>query len=330
MGTKKTLLWAGGCMTLLVACASAADDPVVGRPKTTGHGSLGASGSSDSTGGGASITTGGNVVGAGGGAAQGPGGMSSQGAAGSGISGTGGSASPGSGGAPSGSGGAAATGTGGTGGSNISCTPPPDVGVTPLGTMINDMEMGTAIQTTSTPGYWFTYNDATPGAMQTPSVGGSFNTTQLMPPRGSSNYAVHTSGSGFTGWGAGMGFNFIGPKMSTVDASKYKGITFYGKGSGTIRVNVLTKATAPEGCVCTTQPKGCYDHFAALKTLPADWSQLNVSFTELAQQGYGAPATFDPKTLLGVNFQALNPSMTLPSPSPFSVDLWVDDVAFIP
>jgi hypothetical protein len=196
--------------------------------------------------------------------------------------------------------------------------------------MINDMEAGTAIQTTATPGYWYTYNDMTVGATQAPAVNGTFNTAQITPARGASTYGVHTTGSGFTGWGAGMGFNFIGPKISTVDASKYKGITFYAKGGGSVRVNVLTKATTPEGCVCATQPKGCFDHFSVLKTFAVDWSQININWTDLMQQGYGAPATFDAKTLMGVNFQSLNPSTTLPSPSPYSVDFWIDDIAFIP
>jgi hypothetical protein len=233
-----------------------------------------------------------------------------------------------------GSGGAAGTGgtpAGGSGGStNTACTGVPDVGVMPNGAMINDMEAGTAIQTTSSPGYWYTYNDQTAGAMQTPMVNGTFNTAPIQPPRGDSHYGVHTTGSGFTGWGAGMGFNFIGPKMSTVDASKYKGITFYGKGGGSVRINVLTKATTPEGCVCASQPKGCYDHFSVLKTFTSDFTQFNIAWADLAQQGYGAPATFDPKTLMGVNFQSLNPSTTLPSPTPYAVDFWIDDIAFMP
>ena len=268
------------------------------RPATGkgGTSSLGSAGSDTSSGSGGSAQSGGNVSGAAGTSSQGSAGTGNQGTGGTGNQGAGGTGNQGSGGsASSGAGGSAPAGTGGSGGSNVACTAVPDVGVTPSGAIINDMEAGTAIQSTATPGYWYTYNDMTVGATQTPVVNGTFVTAQLVPPRGASSYAVHTTGSGFTGWGAGMGFNFIGPKMSTVDASKYKGVTFYAKGSGSVRVNVLTKATAPEGCVCGSQPKGCFDHFSVLKTFTSDFTQFNINWADLAQQGYGAPATFDRK-----------------------------------
>jgi len=321
----RVALAVAGSIAALVACSSAGDEGVTLKHSTGkgGTSSLGSAGSETSNGSSGSGQAGGNVNGAAGTSSQGSAGTGNQGSGGTGNQGTGGSAPPGAGGS-------APAGAGGSGGSNVACTAVPDVGVMPIGAIINDMEAGTAIQTTATPGYWYTYNDMTVGATQTPVVNGTFVTAQLVPPRGASTYAVHTTGSGFTGWGAGMGFNFIGPKMSTVDASKYKGVTFYAKGTGSVRVNVLTKATAPEGCVCGSQPKGCFDHFSVLKTLTSGFTQFNINWADLAQQGYGAPATFDPKTLLGMNFQSLNPSTTFPSASPYSVDFWIDDIAFIP
>ena len=184
--------------------------------------------------------------------------------------------------------------------------------MTPSSAIINDMEAGTAIQSTPTPGYWYTYNDMTVGATQTPVVNGTFTTAQLVPPRGASGYGSHDRQRLHQGWGAGMGFNFIGPKMSTLDASKYKGVTFYAKGAGSVRVNVLTKATAPEGCVCAIAAQGLLRPFLGPQDVHLRFTQFNIIWADLAQQGYGAPATFDPKTLMGMNFQSLNPSTTFP------------------
>src|SRR4051794_22348822 len=165
-----------GSIAALVAC-SAGDEGVTLRPARGkgGSDSLGSAGSDTSNGGGGASQSGGNVSGAAGTSRQGSGGTANQGAGGAGHQRGGGAGQQGSGGsAPSGTGGSAPAGSGGSGGANVACTAVPDVGVTPSGAIINDMEAGTAIQSTATPGYWYTYNDMTVGATQTPVVNGTF------------------------------------------------------------------------------------------------------------------------------------------------------------
>jgi len=82
--------------------------------------------------------------------------------------------------------------------------------------------------------------------------------------------ALHTSGSGFTSWGAGVGFSFAGtPEAPTVyDGSEWTGIRFKAKkGSGgltPVRFNIALKKSEgiPSGGTCddTVEGHDCYNH----------------------------------------------------------------------
>lgn len=178
-------------------------------------------------------------------------------------------------------------------------------------------------------GAWYTYNDGTTGATQTPGI--PFTKTALNPPRGNAAYAARTQGSGFVTWGAGEGFNFNDPgngdggsAKATYDASAYSGIAVWAKaGSGSttsLRINVPTKDTDPAGGVCTPQSM-CNDHFGVNVPLATDWRQFVIPFTELKQQGWGMQVpNFDPAHLYACQFQ-------VPASSTF--DVWIADIYFI-
>ena len=56
--------------------------------------------------------------------------------------------------------------------------------------------------------------------------------------------AVHTSGKGYTDWGGGIGFNFVGADALTLlDASAYTGLSFKLSGSTPVHIGLATKAT---------------------------------------------------------------------------------------
>jgi hypothetical protein len=210
--------------------------------------------------------------------------------------------------------------------------PPPDSGGPPptcTKPLIDDMEHadGSILSNCNRVGFWFTFNDATASATQTPAQGANF-LPSLIPNggRGSSLHAAHTSGSGFTVWGAGMGFDLNDQGGSstkqTYDASSFTGFTFWvmaGQGGATsVRFNVPTKATDPAGNICTPAAK-CNDHFGTTVNLTTSWTQVTVNFSQLQQLGWGTPATFQASQLYGVEFQ-FDPNKTF--------DLWVDDISF--
>jgi hypothetical protein len=167
-------------------------------------------------------------------------------------------------------------------------------------------------------GDWFTYHDATAGT-QMPAQGGPV--TPEASDRANSTKAMHTSGSGFSDWGAGLG---VALSLSCpYDGSAYAGIAFYAKGAGPLTIKVKTAATSPvaEGGSCAAT---CYDHFKKDIVLTSSWSRYEIKWADLAQGGWGTPATFAPAALIGVNFEIVtSPGM------PVSFDFWVDDLTFL-
>jgi hypothetical protein len=185
--------------------------------------------------------------------------------------------------------------------------------VKPTGLLLSD-GASDKIQGVDPPGSWFVFNDRTAKGVMTPASTGEFGATGIV------NGAVHTQGKGFSDWGGGIGFNFVGAESVTpLDASAYSGITFKAWGSTPLHVALATVATMPEFGECTK----CYDHFAtditdltsAPKTYSFKWSQLRSA-------GWGAPkASFDPHTLIGLNFT---------SKGAVTWDFSIKDVAFMP
>jgi hypothetical protein len=196
------------------------------------------------------------------------------------------------------------------------------------------------IQTMGRTGYWYVYNDATAGGKQLPDPAThSFIPEMIVPPRGMSNYALHSSGSGFTNWGAGFGFDVDNagggadggngtPIPYDTTQYGYKGIYFFariGQGSTTgIRVNFSDGMSNPNGGRCdptsTTKGKQCNDDPGAVVTLTTDWKGYEIDFSSLTRQGFGPAGSFDPKTLYNIHWQ-VGTNKTF--------DVWVDDLYFI-
>ncbi|MCX4240805.1 hypothetical protein [Paraliomyxa miuraensis] len=153
-------------------------------------------------------------------------------------------------------------------------------------------------------GYWFTYNDGTPAAMQTP-VPGSFQPS--VGGAAGTGYSAGTSGQGFVSWGAGMGVklnnDFSGD--CPYDASSYDGITFWGRGNVPVRLLVTTRATHPiaQGGTCDPGMGQCADHFGINLVLGPMWQEHTVEWGDLLQQGWGIPAAFDPGQIIEVQWQ---------------------------
>jgi len=136
-------------------------------------------------------------------------------------------------------------------------------------------------------------------------------------------FAAHVKGGGFSDWGADLWFGLGSP----YDASKYTGITFWGRvDAGTtsvLRIAFPDKDTFPDGGICQTNvtgPTQCFDHYGTRKTLGTTWQKYTVSFKEITQDGWGLQgSSFDPSSLYEVLFQ-------IPVNATFSI--WIDDVAF--
>jgi hypothetical protein len=184
--------------------------------------------------------------------------------------------------------------------------------------MIDNLEDGDGaiIPNGGRQGYWYIFNDATVDGMQTPAM------DMVVPEAGGgagTNLAMHTTGSGFTTWGAGLGVDLNsmdGVKM-TWDASAFTGIVVHARGNGQIRASVQIEATVPveEGGTCMLN---CDPHGKVL-LLTDEWQQFTLQFDQLNQEGWGTPAAWDASTIVGVQFKV---GMNV------EFDFWVDEMGF--
>ncbi|XYI03883.1 hypothetical protein ACMHYB_30635 [Sorangium sp. So ce1128] len=186
-------------------------------------------------------------------------------------------------------------------------------------------------------GYWYSYNDGT--GTQTPPVyseefPAGFVPEALTPPRGESTMAVHTFGSGFTEWGAGVGFALNGPDMGLFpyDASGYSGIVFWTRlgdagAATTMKVSISDKLSEPAGGICDEsagegEPNRCFDHWAYTARLGTEWAPIVIPFEELARDGTGAEPTaqaIDRAGLYAIEFRFAQGE---------DFDVYIDDVSF--
>ena len=80
------------------------------------------------------------------------------------------------------------------------------------------------------------------------------------------------------------------------DVSAFTGISFWAKGRGGDHVRFLAviPATQPvaDGGDCDNAAMSCWDHPGHLFELSNQWQQYHVAWKDLAQYGWGTPATF--------------------------------------
>jgi Carbohydrate binding domain (family 11) len=158
-------------------------------------------------------------------------------------------------------------------------------------------------------GSWYTFHDDTVGGVQVPGDS-NFPLAAGGPP--GSLYCAHTTGHGFTDWGAGIGFDLNTPDGATLkgkfNAGAYTGISFKAKGNVPVRfaVQIAAVLETTVGGTCTpsmVEGQECDDVHGKTVTLTSSWQLYQIPFAMLTQEGWGKPAAFDKTTLTGVMFQ---------------------------
>jgi hypothetical protein len=192
----------------------------------------------------------------------------------------------------------------------------------PSDLLIDDFEDGDdqLMRIAGRDGSWFVSNDGSYRSQQTPDPGMDTLPSLLAPPRGTSTRAMHTTGSGFTNWGALIGANFLmGTTPSPYDISAHQGLTFAAKignpmAARLLRVSIRNYDTL-YGCT------DCGDHFGAPATLGEAFQTIIVPFSSFKQQGWGKPqmATFDATRTYAVTFVWAARQ---------NFDVWIDDLSF--
>jgi hypothetical protein len=165
-------------------------------------------------------------------------------------------------------------------------------------------------------GAWFVVGDGT--GTQSPSDNADIPTT-LSSPRGKSKVAAHSSGTGFSDWGAVLGITLVegDDHLEYFDATSFGGLRFHARGSGTVRVSITTGRTkpAPDG-YC--EEDACHHDFRASVVLDSDWVPNLLAFDGFESNVLGAMTAQDRKEILTIEFLATSENF----------DLWVDDLGF--
>lgn len=192
------------------------------------------------------------------------------------------------------------------------CEPVSAGGSAPL---IDDFEDGDALvlRNDGRDGAWHVSHDGT-GQLNLaeppiPELGGANGSTR----------AMHLSGSGFTGWGAGLTVD-LREGGRPYDASLHQGISFWVRGSNRLRFALIQANLSPAqacggGCTLATE---CGLFYTTELTITDVWTQVFVPWTQLTRDFQGG-VSVGPEQLLSVRFEG---------PASDVVDLWLDDVAF--
>lgn len=165
-------------------------------------------------------------------------------------------------------------------------------------------------------GTWYMANDGSPDGKQVPesfaAERGGYN---------GSNYAAHYNVTGFTEWGAVMGFQLRYTPEDGIkcpfNAEAFDGLSFMARGSGRIRVNLGTPETTPIDQEGRCQ-RGCWDSHGSFVFLTEEWKLHQLPWSSFAQQGWGTASRLNVKELLAVNFAVLRADQP--------ADVWLDDV----
>lgn len=188
---------------------------------------------------------------------------------------------------------------------------------------IDDFEDGNsvALPELGREGYWFTVHDDTAGSV--------IPDNDFVPVPGGANgslRAAHVQASGYSEWGA-----LFEVSLTTLsdgvhcpyNASGFAGVRFYLRGSGAIRVALVTPPTQDKeyGGVCDpSRGMVCYDAHTTALTLKDDWTLYELPWSVFKQRGFGTPAALHPDSIMAVQFAFDSPDLP--------IDFWLDEVSF--
>jgi hypothetical protein len=192
--------------------------------------------------------------------------------------------------------------------------------------LIDDLDDGDGriMMTSGRQGPWHAFNDSNGGNQQPPP------SMTLTPEGGGADgtpFAAHTKGSGYKFGGVAFDLDNAtttpeSMQCQAYDASAYKGIRFWAKGNGNLRVEFPTRAFVPtsRGGSCNESAGSCWNVYgsrSAQGTLSmTDWKQVTIPFSSLEREDGSKTPAFDPRQIMGVSFKHEGDTF----------DFWIDEV----
>ncbi len=202
------------------------------------------------------------------------------------------------------------TGVGGEAGGEAVAVTDPD--------LVDDFEDGddVILESDGRQGTWFVSNDGM--GTQDPGSGEPVVPEMLVPLRDQSRRALHTSGGGFSVWGAFVRA-YLRVEAGTnapYDASRYTGVRFFARSGDDEEHSAFLMMPTVETTTCP----GCGDHFGTEYKYSSEWQEYRLPFDEMEQRGFGPPRPALMKREV-VAVQVLFEDGV-------DFDLWIDDVGF--
>jgi hypothetical protein len=197
-------------------------------------------------------------------------------------------------------------------------------GVGGCGNLIDDMEDGDGLICTGNgrSGHWFTYVDAASSITPPPSDTIPALPVLLPSPRGTSQSAMHASGTytGYAGIGCLLNNPVIGQVPKTYDAvaAGFTGVRFFAKGDSGLYFAIQIAATISTTYGGTCAGNTCYG--ASYTVSPGQlssttWQEFSIPFTVLVP----GVAAFRASDIWNIGFQPAAKG---------AFNLWIDDVSF--
>ena len=344
----------GSVLALLIAGASCTKPSINNGTSTGGSsgastgGQTGATGGSTGSGGANTTGTGGSsTTGTGGSSTTGTGGSSTTGTGGSSTTGTGGSSTTGATGGVTGTGGSTIGGTGGAGGAIVQKECATKTKLTNPAFMNFENYDGTVtVDKYATAFGGATINTGTAYAgIYSFGDGSTTPTLSIMAGRPPSNWAASQSVSQASAWGMGGGV-----WMGCADASSYKGISFWVRGSsgtGTFSFDLNMESTTPPdatnsagGGTCPGTTDTCKGPAKDGIPLTSDWTQVQILWSDFAPGISGTTSVIpDGNNITGLLWNVplafhLDPTVPADAAGPYiaipgNLLINVDDISFI-
>ena len=121
---------------------------------------------------------------------------------------------------------------------------------------------------------------------------------------------MHTTGSGYQFGGVGFDLNNATPTPEAIqsmayNASAFNGVTFWAKGSGTLRVEFAMRSFVPRDRGGTCPDGGsCWNVYGAnTPTLTGTWTQITIPWAGMQREQGGTNPAFNPAELMGISFK---------------------------
>jgi hypothetical protein len=217
------------------------------------------------------------------------------------------------------------------------------------GDLLSDFDEGQAvILSLGSParnGYWYAYNDASAGCLQSPAHGDRYypSAPAAPPPGPSGGRALHANWNQCSTWGAGVGADFSAPitdggitpgqQRTPYDLQSFTGVAFWAMASAgtdpSVRLKMVMRASTQiqDGGTCDESVIGadrCGDEWGEPFMLPTDgtWKAVTVRFSDATfkPEGWGQPFAWNPADVLGIQFQS-----TMAGKAGL-YDFWIDDI----